>query len=398
LIDKRNLNILTVAWYFHPEGGGAENYIYNITKGLVKRGHKVTVLCSSRERRNTEELIDGIQVIRSRPELAISTTPIKFDLFFKLLKVVKEGTFDIMFVNSGLPYYPDVATLASRTRKIPSILVYHNDIYRDSFPLNLVLGIYNHCINRLTLHLTNKIVVASPYCYNESRFLGGFKSKLTWIPPGVAIEKYESKNSFRIHDAYGLSHSATVVLFTGQISKAHKHKGITHLINSFPGVLQSVGEAYLVLVGKGDMIPGYKEMVRVLGISDRVIFPGFLDENELIEYYQSSNVVVLPSTTVQEGFGMTLLEGSACGKPVVASAVGGMKYLVEDGVDGLTVPPKDEKALANAIISILDNEKMANDMGAAGRKKAEQYDWEILTSKVEAVFKEVIDLSSSTTR
>lgn len=387
------LNILTVASYFYPEGGGAENYVYNIAKGLVRKGHNITVLCSSRQREDTEELVDGIQVIRSSPDFIISTTPIKLNLFFRLLKLVKKGTFDLILINSGgLPYYPDIAAVVSRIYQIPMVLIYHNDMFNDSFPLNLAVGVYSHSINRLTLHLTNKIVVASPYCYNESKFLSRFKNKLTWVPPGADTQKYGVKNSFRIHDAYNLSPSSKIVLFVGQISKAHRHKGVNYLINSFTQVLQSVEEAYLVLVGRGDMIPEYKEKAKALSISDKVIFTGFLEENELIKYYQSSDVVVLPSTTIQEGFGMTLIEGSACGKPVVASAIGGMKYLVRDGIDGFTVPPKDEKALAKAITRILCNERMAKDMGVAGRQKAEQYDWKIITDRAEAVLKEVVGI------
>ena len=381
-----------VSPYFPPRRGGVENYVYNISKGLVQRGHSITVLCGASGEEGKDEVIDGIRVVRGKPHFAVSNQAVKFDLAFAISKLIKNDHFDLINGHMPLIYYADVAAIVSKIYKVPFILTYHNDSVKDSFPWNMVLSAYNHSLNRLTLNLSKFIITPSPYCYHESKFLRRFKGKVVWIPPGVDIKRYEPGKSFKPHDFYPFSPSSKIVLFVGRITKGDRHKGVDYLIKAFPQVLNKVKDAYLVVAGRGDLVPEYKGLCHSLGIVNNTIFTGFVDEDRLIELYQSSDVTVLPSITIAEGFGMSLIEGSACGKPVIASAIGGMKYLVQDGIDGLIVPPKDENALAKAIISILSNEKMAEDMGVAGRQKAEQYDWEIIVDKTEAVFKEVARL------
>lgn len=386
------MRVLIVSPYFPPRRGGVENYVYNVAKGLVQRGHSVTVLCGTFGEKSKKELIDGIWVIRQKPHIIVSNTAVKLDLAFAMTKAIKSGHFDLINGHTPLIYYADVAAIVSKICGVPYILTYHNDNVRDYFPLNMFFNAYNYSFTRLTLSLSSRIITASPYCYHQSKILRRFKRKVVWIPPGVDIKKYEPGKSFKPHELYHLSQSSRIVLFVGRITKGDRHKGVDYLIRAFPQVLNKVKDAYLIIAGRGDLIPEYKDLSQSLGILNNVIFTGFVDEDMLIELYQSSDVTVLPSITIAEGFGMSLIEGSACGKPVIASAIGGMKYLVQDGEDGLIVPPKDENTLAEAIISILCNEKLAKNMGIAGRQKAEQYDWEVIVDKTEDVFERVANL------
>jgi glycosyltransferase involved in cell wall biosynthesis len=390
------LNILIVSSHFYPDGGGAEIYAYNIAKKLVERGNNVTILCSNQSKRNKIEHIDCIRVIRLKRDCAASTTPIKFNLFHYMFSFMRNEDFDLVNVNFHLPYYPDVATFSSKLCDLPTVLTYHNDIVKTGFCANLIAQIYNYSVNSLVLRTVNKIVTPSPYCFYESKFLKPFKDKLLWIPPGVDIKKYSVKESFKIHQVYRLEDSTKIVLFVGIMSRAHVHKGVDQLIKSFSKVLKVVKDVYLVLVGRGDMIQYYKKMCKDLGISNRVIFTGYVEEEALIEYYQSSYCVVLPSITVQEGFGMTLIEAGACGKPVIGTRVGGIKYVIRDRETGLLVPPKNLESLANAIISLLNDEDLARMLGTNGRKLVEKrYVWERTVDITEKVYKDVIGASAS---
>lgn len=384
------LNILAVSPYFYPEGGGAEVYAYNIARRLVRKGHKITVLSSTHQGRNQEEIIDGIQIIRTKPDFCVSTTPIKLNLPFKLRQILKNNAFNLINLNFYLVYYPDIGAIIGRTCKIPSVLTYHNDIFKDDLLLGSVANIYSHSIQRLTLGLTKTVIVASPYCYNESRFIRPFKGKAVWVPPGVDIEKYTVGGSFAIHDTYELPHSVKIVLFVGGLSRVYRLKGVDYLIKSFSRVLAEVGDVYLVLVGRGNLVTEYKAMSSSLGISERVIFTGFVDEERLINYYKSANLLVLPSTTIQEGFGMVLVEANACGKPVIGAKVGGIKYVIRDGENGLLVPPRDSEALAEAITRLLCDDELSRRMGQRGRELTQNYSWDILTDKTEQVYLEAI--------
>ena len=105
--------------------------------------------------------------------------------------------------------------------------------------------------------------------------------------------------------------------------------------------------------------------------------------------YQEASVVVLPSLTEAESFGMTLVEAMACGRPVVGSRVGGIPGVVRDGVDGLLVPPGDAPALAEALRRLLTDEELGATMGAEGRRAAEStWDWRHSTGTTLRVLRE----------
>ena len=119
----------------------------------------------------------------------------------------------------------------------------------------------------------------------------------------------------------------------------------------------------------------YKRLCKNLGIKRNVEFKGSIIGRKLVEYYQKSNVLVLPS--LSESFGMVLLEAMACKKPVIGSNVGGIPYVIDNDQNGLLVPPKDPQALADAIIKILTNPQLAKKMGEEGYEKViKNFTWE----------------------
>lgn len=358
---------------------------------MIEKGHKVTVLCSTRNNENSIEYIDGIKVIRQKPNFILSNTPIRFDLFVKMSTLVRKNKFDLINAATPVPFYSDVASLVSKIYKIPFILTYHNDLIKPTFSLNLISNIYNHTLGVISLKLSFPIITSSPYCYNESQFLNPFKDKLILIPPAVNLDNYHVGKSFKPHDTYKISYSANIVLFVGQLSRTHTHKGVDYLIRAFHDVLKAKKDTYLIIVGKGDMIPTYQRLCEDLFISDKVIFPGFVEEKELIEYYRGADIVVLPSTRVAEGFGMVLIEGGACGKPVIGTKVGGIQYVIKDGETGLLVPPKDPCTLANSILLLLKNEDLREKIGQRGRKLVEDnYSWDQITEMTENIYERLV--------
>lgn len=380
----QNLRILIVAPYFYPTKGGLELYAYNIARRLVRRGHSVRVLCNNNI--SKEEVIEGIEVIRLKRDFILSNTPIRYDMFCQISRNTSNWKPDL--VNAHLPviYSADIAAVVSKCHKIPFVLTYHNENVHAEFGLNVIARLYGMTIHLVTLSLSHRIIVASPFSYYESPFIKRFYAKSVHIQPGVDINSYSPGKCFDLHQRYGLPHDAGIVLFVGQISSAHRHKGIDTLLDAFQIVCSDNHCSYLVLIGSGDRVEFYRSYASRLGIEGNVIFTGRVSEADLIKFYQSSDVVVLPSTTSQEGFGMTLIEGSACGKPVIGSNIGGIKYLIKNNEDGFTFPPKDKRSLARAITKLLSDKHLARDMGIAGRHKATQYDWEMITDKTETVF------------
>jgi glycosyltransferase involved in cell wall biosynthesis len=149
-------------------------------------------------------------------------------------------------------------------------------------------------------------------------------------------------------------------------ARLHPEKGYEYLFQSLPELKRRLDRRLLVLVaGKGPFEREYRQTVRSLGCESEVRFLGF--RNDLPELMAASDLFVLPS--VAEAFGLVLAESLYIGTPVVATRVGGIPEIVDDGVDGVLVPTADSRALADAIIDLLQDPQRRNQMAGAGRKK-----------------------------
>lgn len=177
------------------------------------------------------------------------------------------------------------------------------------------------------------------------------------------------------------------ILFSG---RHIQRKGVPYLIKAMPRLLAS-RPVRLLLTGDGDRRREWEELTRSLNLSHAVEFLGFVSNERLAELYRECDVYVLPAIFDDrgdtEGLGVVLVEALSNGKPVVASAVGGIVDVIRHEETGLLVPEKDESALAAAILRLLDDPSLATRLGAAGRKHAQDYfDWDRAVGATEALF------------
>ena len=124
----------------------------------------------------------------------------------------------------------------------------------------------------------------------------------------------------------------------------------------------------------------YERQVNRSGL-DGVIFPGYATYSDLPRYYKAANIVCFPATG-RESFGIVLLEAMAVGKPIIASHIEGYASILTDGTEGLSVPPKNVKKLAEALTTLITDEQLRQQMGTRGRPKALEYDWARIAQKV----------------
>ncbi len=198
------------------------------------------------------------------------------------------------------------------------------------------------------------------------------KEKIEWIGNGVDLKRFYNLTEDRgLKSSLGIEEKDKVIGFIGRIVK---EKGIEELILSLKQVGQTIPNVKLLIVGdtlESDRDQGAKERIKQLidinGLSNKVIFTGFREE--IPQIYKIMDVFVLPSW--REGMPRSILEAMASGKPVITTNIRGCREEVLDGVTGLLVPVKDSTALAEAIKQVLLNEKLANKMGLAGYKRAQ---------------------------
>ncbi|WP_243671337.1 glycosyltransferase family 4 protein [Vulcanisaeta sp. JCM 16161] len=192
---------------------------------------------------------------------------------------------------------------------------------------------------------------------------GANADNIYYVPDGISNELL---NTEYLGDQFRESRNITsdYVLYIGRL---HPLKGIEYLIRAMRIVNNEVKDSLLIIIGPGDQRP-YIDLTNKLGIRDRVLFLGYVSDREKIGALDASTALVLPSiSNYVEVYPMVISEAWARQKPVIATTVGGIPYRVKNMENGILVPPRDVKALANAIITILTDKELARKLGARGR-------------------------------
>jgi len=165
------------------------------------------------------------------------------------------------------------------------------------------------------------------------------------------------------------------------------HKGQRFLVEAMPLVLSRFPETALIIAGEGELRKSLESLARHLDVSHRVIFAGF--RGDVARLLKSCDVYVMPSR--MEGLGTSLMDAMAAGKPVVATTAGGMAELVENGVNGLQVPPEDPGALSQALSALLESSSLRESLGAAARNKAREcFDRRRMVRETAQVYRKIL--------
>lgn len=212
------------------------------------------------------------------------------------------------------------------------------------------------------------------------------EAKIRVIWNGVQLQNFRNVAKEKI-DAFrqnlGVDAKARLI---GSVTRLREEKGNRFLIEAFARLREKYPETRLVLIGDGPLKSALEQQAKEQGDGDRVIFTGFVPE--IAPALAAFDVVAVPS--LREGFGLVLVEAMACGKPVVASAVGGMLEVAEDGVSALLVPPADAAALAGAIDSCLADAEFAAALGRRAQEASEKFSIEANVSALEKLYAELV--------
>ncbi len=365
------LRILAVTPYYSPEGGGLERYAHETLRRFAKRGHTVHVMTFTREGLGGQEL-DGVSVDRRSPRWTAGNTPIDPGFFGDVCEAIDRLDPDVAVAHTPVPFPAEMAFLAARVKGIPFVTTYHAGRLEGSSPLLAGLA----AVDRVTLQKamiagSDELVAVSPFV--RERVFDGHAERARVIPPGVDGELFSPEGTPR----------GGTVLFVGPMSTSYRWKGLDVLCEAFEIVQATLPEARLEIVGTGDRTDEFQRWGDAIGGVDLL---GRVTDRELVAAYRRASVVVLPSTTSAESFGMVLAEANACGRPVIGSRVGGIPSFVQDGVNGLLARPGDPVDLAGKLVDLLGDPAKAQEMGDRGRKLVLQHhDWDTLVDQTETV-------------
>lgn len=354
-VENGKLRILIFNWrdLRHKWAGGAEVYIHELAKRWVSGGHKVTVFAGSDGASKRFETIDGVHIIRRGGFYLVYIWAF---LYYTLLL---RGRYDVIIDSeNGLPFFTPLYA------RVPTFLLIHHvhqEVFRTSLvpPFAQIAAFLEKRIMPVIYRKT-EVITVSPSSKTEI-----LTHKLTRRTPhivynGIELTKFKP----------GKKATNPTVLYLGRLTTA---KSVHILIQAIAKLKHEYQNLECVIAGDGPMRSKLEKIVKNTKLEATVRFVGRVSESEKIALYQSAWVFVNPS--LLEGWGITTIEANACGTPVVASDVPGLRDAVSDTHSGILVPYGRVDCFVVAIDTILKKNSLRARMSKEARAWGLQYDW-----------------------
>lgn len=274
------------------------------------------------------------------------------------------------------------ACLAGRLLHFPTVMAFQGWIYnpeRAKAYDRTVVWTYKFSV-RFCARWAPVIACINLEIYNGLRALGVPPERLWLARNCVDLSAWDSGKA-GAHKRVALGTGERELLFVGRFSP---EKGLEYLLEALPAVVARFPRARLLVLGGEEGEDGkLHELARRLGVADHVVFGGFVPREALREVYARADIMVAPS--LAEGHALAPLECLASGTPVIASNVPGLNKTVQDGVNGLLVPPRDPRALAEAICRVLGDAELLDRFSRAARSSVAHFSWPHRVAELEAV-------------
>jgi glycosyltransferase involved in cell wall biosynthesis len=375
------LKIAQIVCTYPPYKGGMGGSVKNFSKYLERTGQEITVFTPLYKHQTApaQELqTSGVLVRRIKPFFSFGNSAILLRLWPKL-----QG-FDIIHLH--YPFYGTAELVALKKLLVgPNfklIVHYHMD-NRAKGLRGLIYKIARNITLPFVLAMADEITCASMDYIKHSdigKYWNKHKSKFTQVSFGVDTNVFH-------HICEKDNKTEKNILFVGSLDTSHYFKGVENLIKAFKKISIDP-QANLWIVGQGNMGEYYQQIAKDLQILERVQFIDDADTNKKLAcLYSKADVLVLPSINRSEAFGLVLLEAMACGTPVVASNLPGVRSVFNNGHHGLTVKPNDIDDLTEKIIAIINHPQRSKNMGEAAKTLVHnKYTWEKVAEKLNNIY------------
>lgn len=364
---------------------GQTVHIRELASQLVEMGHEVTLFS-----RVIDEEIKGLMV--RRVDFPLEGVPFIRHFGFAVKCGEEIRDYDIVHTQ----YHPGifVGNYVRMTKGIPHVFTCHGfapiGIWKN--PIQRLKMIDHRLGTLLALRSgVTRVLTVSHFLRRElERVYGYDPDKVRVTYNGVDIERFDPRVSGKeVRGKYGLE-DEPVVLYLGRLAF---YKGPQYLLMAAPYVIRKVPKAKFLIAGSTRYdFPKLRDLAFSLGVTDSVIFTGYVPDGELPKLYAACDVFCYPS--LWEGFGLTPAEAQACGKPVVAFDHCAIPEVVHNGETGILVKPMDHSELGKAIVDLLIDSEKALKMGLKGRNRVEElFRWEKVAAETVRAYEEALEVT-----
>lgn len=353
--------------------GGAENVVLDLVE-YFKHKYPIIIGCLRRGWIYDQLVGKGF----SPKVLPTNSGPVDLKLLYHLVQLIKKEKIDL--IHSHLFDINFYSSIAAKITAVPHICTEHGDIHHPSkiSKKNLVKA-------RILTLCSQKIIFVSKY--TKASFM-----KISKISEGKSAVIYNGIELHNFHSCIdvkkkrvelGLRQEERVV---GNVGSLYPVKGQIYLLKAAKIVLQKFPNVKFIFVGRGDLEHKLKEEAKNLNITDHVLFLGFRED--IHELLKVMDVFVLPS--LSEGLPLSLIEAMACSLPNIASNVGGISEVIDDGLNGFIIPPADPEKLADRITYLLKNTQSASKIGKRALQKVKaNFDLQTMINNYSRIYNEI---------
>ncbi|OHA96988.1 MAG: hypothetical protein A3J09_02915 [Candidatus Zambryskibacteria bacterium RIFCSPLOWO2_02_FULL_51_21] len=354
--------------------GGAQRYVFDLATEAKKAGHDVAVLCGgegSLVRKLEEEKVRVITMPHLKRDISIIDEFKSFYFIFQTLRKERPAVFHTNSSKMG-----GLGNLAARLAGVKKI-IFTSHGWEFNAPRPWWQKILIMKFVWLTIALSHKTICVSKKTREQISWFPFIQGKLAVVHNGIApfflLPKEAARRALGIHD--------NEILLAGTLSELHPVKGLDILLDAW-GKFTKKNEATLVMLGDGGIRESLEDYAGELDIADRVIFKGYLDNAK--QYLNAFDIFCLPSRS--EALPYTLLEAGIASRPVIASNVGGIPEIIENGISGALVPPEDSETLFSTLVLFAEDKILRERLGSALRQTVEE------SFSIEKMFAETISL------
>ncbi|WP_263840541.1 glycosyltransferase [Salinibacter sp.] len=373
------MRVLQVNKFYEPHVGGVETVVKQLAEGLPEQGMETRVLTCQHKVQlfTTEEFIEGVKVRRAGSLGTLFN--VNFSPTFPLLYRDEIEWADVVHFHSPSPTPEFVHLIMGVPADTGVVVTFHADPGTSRWKgLNTIYApVLRHLLER-----ADRIAVTAPANRDRSELLDGFKQKTDIIPLATEFEVDPPSGEERRRHQRKIvgTETETVILFVGRLSY---YKGLHYLLRALTEV-----DARLVVVGDGELRGDLEEKAEELGITKKTQFEGYVEDEDLSNYYRAADVFVLPSIASIEAFGIVQLDAMAHGVPVVNTSLPtGVPFVSQHEQTGLTVNPKDASALASALQQLVEKPDYRLKLGREAGRRAEKFTEEKMINRYKKLYK-----------
>jgi glycosyltransferase involved in cell wall biosynthesis len=366
-ISKTTPKIIHVTSYYPPHLGGMEKGTALRAERFVDRGYNVSVYTSNRGYTHKAKSKSKAKVeVHYLKSIEFAHTPIIFTLFFRLLALPRHS---LVHLHVAQAFSPEIVYLISKLKRIPYIAHIHLDV-SPSGPLGILLESYKKLFLKRVLKSAAKIICQTDLQKSQIASRYGLPMEtIAVIPNGIAEEYFVGKRTNQ--------NPAPRLLFVGRLGV---QKNLSLLIEAVSQMQTSV---FLDIVGEGELRKDIEALIQKYGLHN-VKLHGQKIGNELLDFYKSADIFVLPS--FQEGMSNSMLEALAAGLPVVASDLPEMRHIL--GESGVLIQNPTATNYARTLDALLSNEQSIQNLSILSVQKARSYSWTNVLDATEDLYKE----------